>query len=74
MEVEVHGSSRVRHIVNGEVVSEYEQPQLDPNDPDGEAQKLIHGDLRLLSEGYVALQAETQPTEFRKVELMLLDE
>lgn len=76
MEVEVRGSSRIRHIVNGEVVSEYEKPQLDPDDPDGEAQKLIgtKGSDRLLSEGYVALQAETQPTEFRKVELMLLDD
>jgi hypothetical protein len=74
MEVEVHGSSRIRHVLNGEVVSEYERPQLDPDDPEGEAQKLIHGGDRLLSEGYVALQAETQPTEFRKVELLVLDE
>jgi hypothetical protein len=74
MEVEVHGSSRIKHVVNGEVLSEYEKPQLDPDDPEGEAQKLVHGSDRLLSEGYVALQAETQPTEFRKVELMLLGE
>jgi hypothetical protein len=76
MEVEVHGSGRVRHVVDGEVVSEYEKPQLDPDDPDGEAQKIIRarGGERLLSDGYVSLQAETQPIEFRKVELMLLDD
>jgi hypothetical protein len=53
-------------------VSEYEKPQLDPGDPD--AQKLIRGNERLLSEGYVSLQAETHPIEFRKVELLILDE
>jgi len=72
MEVEVRGSSSIKHIVNGEVVSEYEKPQLDPGDPD--AQKLIRGDDRLLSEGYISLQAETHPIEFRKVELLILDE
>lgn len=74
MVVEVHGSAKVKHILNGQVVSEYEKPQLDPDDPEGEAQKLIPGDDRLLSEGYVSLQAETHPIEFRKVELLVLDE
>jgi len=72
MEVEVHGSSSIKHIVNGEVVSEYENPQLDPGDPD--AEKLIRGNDLLLSEGYISLQAETHPIEFRKVELLILDE
>ena len=72
MEVEVHGSSSIRHVVNGEVVSEYEEPQLDPGDP--EARGLIRGDDRMLSEGYISLQAETHPIEFRKVELLVLDE
>jgi 3-keto-disaccharide hydrolase len=70
MEVEVHGNSRIRHIVNGEVVSEYEKPQLDESDP--EARPLIVGGQRMLSEGYIALQAETHPIEFRKVLLMTL--
>ena len=29
-EIEVHGGGKVKHIVNGETVLEYEQPQLDP--------------------------------------------
>jgi hypothetical protein len=72
MEVEVHGSASVRHVVNGDVVSEYEKPQLDPADP--EARGLIRGDDRMLSEGYISLQAETHPIEFRKVELLVLDD
>jgi len=71
MEVEVHGDASIKHIVNGEVVSQYEKPQLDESDPD--ARKLIRGDNKMLSEGYIALQAESHPIEFRKVELLILD-
>ena len=72
VEAEVHGNGTIKHIVDGETVIEYEKPQLDPNDAD--ARKLIAGDGVMLSEGYIALQAESHPVEFRKVELMPLDE
>jgi len=71
VEVEVHGSSRITHRVNGETVMEYEKPQLDPKDAD--AQKLIKESNLLLSEGYISLQSESHPVEFRKVELLQLD-
>lgn len=70
MEVEVHGNGTIKHILNGEVVSQYEKPQLDETDPD--AQKLMTGDNKMLYEGYISLQAETHPVEFRKVELLVL--
>lgn len=71
-EIEVRGSGKVKHIINGETVMEYEQPQLDPKDKDGAALiKLQNGKL-LLEEGYIALQAESHPCEFRKVEIRLL--
>ena len=70
MEVEVHGNSIIRHIVNGQVVLEYERPQLDEKDPD--AQKLIVDGEKMLHEGYIALQAESHPVEFRKVEVLPL--
>lgn len=73
MEVEVHGNSHIRHMVNGEVVLEYSKPQLDENDSD--AQRLIQqGQPIMLSEGYIALQSESHSIEFRKVELLPLDE
>ncbi len=74
VEVEVRGDERIRHFVNGELVFEYEQPQLDPGDAD--ARRLLEqrgGDKRL-REGYIALQAESHPVEFRKVELKKLAE
>jgi hypothetical protein len=69
-ELEVHGSGKVIHRINGEVVMEYEQPQLDPKDADGA--KLIIGGKLLLEEGYIALQAESHPCDFRKVEIRTL--
>lgn len=72
-ELEVHGAGKVRHYVNGELVLEYEQPQLDPND--GDAKELIgDGSDLLLRGGYISLQSESHPVEFRKVELLPLDE
>lgn len=66
-EIEVHGDSLVRHIINGEKVLEYTKPQFDPNDAD--AQRLITGGKLALGRGYIALQAESHPIQFRKVEL-----
>ena len=71
-EVEVHGNSTIKHIVNGEVVLEYEQPQLDENDADG--QKLIVNGDKMLHEGSISLQSESHPVEFRKVEILPLKE
>ena len=71
-EVEVHGAGTIRHFINGSQVLEYEQPQLDENDKDGK--KLIKGGEKLIREGYISLQAESSPVEFRKVELLPLED
>ena len=71
-ELQVRGSGKVKHLINGAVVMEYEQPQLDPKDKDGAALlKAAKGKL-LLEEGYIALQAESHPCEFRNIELRVL--
>jgi hypothetical protein len=69
--IEVRGNGKSRHIIDGETVFEYEQPQLDEND--GEAKKLIVDGQKMLHEGTISLQSESHPVEFRKVEIMLLD-
>jgi 3-keto-disaccharide hydrolase len=69
-EVEVRGSGKVTHRVNGDTVLEYEQPQLDPGDRD--AAGLIKDKKVLIEDGYLALQAESHPIEFRKVEIKVL--
>jgi len=69
VEVEVHGSEKIIHRVNGVTVLEYEKPQIggdgvSPFDP------AVKKDGTLLSEGYITIQAESHPTEFRKIELI----
>jgi hypothetical protein len=67
IEVEVHGNDVIKHIVNGAVVMEYTQPQLDENDAD--ARPLIKDGHKMLSGGTISLQSESHPIEFRKVEI-----
>ena len=69
-EIEVRGSGKCIHRINGAVVMEYEKPQYDPKDADGK--KFIKGDKLLIEEGYISLQSESHPVEFRKVEIKVL--
>ncbi|MCH7672200.1 MAG: hypothetical protein IIC59_10185 [Proteobacteria bacterium] len=70
-EFEVYGNESIVHRIEGVTVFELNNPQLDESDPD--AQRLIQqGASILLKEDYVALQAESHPTEFRTIELLPL--
>ncbi len=68
VEVEIRGPGNVRHFVGDKVVLEYEKSQYDPRDAD--AKKLIKGDDLYIRGGYISLQSESHPVEFRKVELL----
>lgn len=71
VEVEVLGDSIVRHLIDGQAVIEYSQPQLDERDPN--YVKLLPADgNKLLKMGTISLQAESHPVDFRKVELLNL--
>ena len=69
-EVEVRGGGAITHKVNGVVTAEYKEPQYDAEDPDGKVQ--MEGKPLVITDGYVALQAESHPVEFRNVELLEL--
>ncbi|MDX1283772.1 MAG: family 16 glycoside hydrolase, partial [Draconibacterium sp.] len=72
VEVEVRGGEYFRHYVNGEEVMYYEKPQLDPRDKYYE--KLLPEDgNKIISKGTISLQAESHNTDFRKIELLVLD-
>jgi hypothetical protein len=72
-EVEVHGHGKVIHRINGQNVLEYEKAQLDPGDAD--AKKLLSNGASLqVGSGYISLQSESHPCEFRKIELRVLSE
>lgn len=69
-EVVVRGSKSIEHLVNGESVLKYEQPQLD----DSEHSKVLaeqRGGI-LLDSGTISIQSESHPCEFRKIEIMEL--
>jgi hypothetical protein len=58
VEAEVRGNEEIVHYVNGQQVLRYQNPRLDDGTP--------------LSSGFIAIQAETHNTEFRKIELLPL--
>lgn len=73
VEVEVRGGEVIKHFVDGKEVMQYKQPQLDPRDKNYE--KLLPADgNKIISKGTISIQAESHPTDFRKIELLVLDE
>ncbi len=71
VEIEVLGGGTIRHIIDGQTVLEYEQPQIgggtvNRHDP------AVKKDGTILTGGWISLQSESHPIEFRKVEVMLL--
>lgn len=72
VEVEVHGDERIRHMVDDQVVLEYTKPQMGggavaPVDP------AVKIDGTPMASGFISIQAETAPTDFRKIELLDLE-
>ncbi|SMO91151.1 3-keto-disaccharide hydrolase [Fodinibius sediminis] len=72
VEVEVRGSQIIKHYVNGELVMDYTDPQYDKRDVT--AQPLIKGNDLLIDRGTISIQAESHPTQFRKIEVLPLDD
>jgi len=72
VEAIVHGNELIQHVVEGKVVLEYSKPEIgggqaSPTDPK------VKVDGTPLTGGYISLQAETAPADFRKVELLNLE-
>jgi hypothetical protein len=78
----VLGDSVVKHIVEGDTVLTYERPEIGggfvgPNHGWGrmgimDSAVWVSKDGTPLKEGYIALQAESHPIDFRKIELLNL--
>ena len=72
VEAIVHGDELIQYVVEGKVVLEYSKPQIgggqvEPVDPK------IKVDGTPLTGGYISIQAETAPIDFRKIELLDLE-
>lgn len=73
VELEVRGNQLIKHLIDGVTVLEYTQPQLDEGD--ASARRLLaQGATKMISGGTISLQSESHPVQFRKVELLKLDE
>jgi hypothetical protein len=71
IELLVLGEERIQHIMEGEVVFEYHRPIIGGggvNDFD----PAVKQDGTVLDQGYIALQAESHPTDFRSIRILNL--
>ncbi len=69
----VLGDSVIKHILDGEVVLQYAKPQYGSGNVTGHDPK-IKKDGELIKSGYIYLQSESHPLDFRKVELYNLEQ
>jgi Domain of Unknown Function (DUF1080) len=72
VEVLVLGDSLVKHMIDNKIVLQYEKPQIG-NGNVSNYDPAVKKDGMLLQEGYISLQSESHPVEFRKVELINLE-
>ncbi len=68
-EIIVLGDSLITHIVNGDTVLQYSKPQIGGGVVNNYDPK-IKIDGKLLKEGFIALQSEGQPIDFRNIQIM----
>jgi len=71
VEVTVLGDERIAHKIDGQTVLSYEKPQIGGGNVNGH-DPAVKKDGQLLREGYISLQSESHPVEFRKVEILSL--
>jgi hypothetical protein len=71
-ELIVYGDSLVTHIVEGDTVLQYSKPSIGGGVVNG-ADPAIKVDGTPLKRGYIALQSEGQPVDFRNIEILDLE-
>jgi hypothetical protein len=71
-EVYVLGDSLVQHMINGQSVLSYQKPQIGGGNVSG--QEVVFGAKgQLLTDGYISLQSESHPVEFKNIEILNLE-
>jgi hypothetical protein len=71
-ELIVLGDSLVTHIINGDTVLQYSKPSMGGGVVNG-YDSAIWQPGKALTSGYIALQSEGQPIDFRNIELRVLE-
>jgi hypothetical protein len=70
-ELIVMGDSIIKHIINGDTVLQYSKPQIGGGVANGFDPKYKQ-DGKLLSSGFIALQSEGQPVDFKNIRIKQL--
>jgi len=67
LEIDIQGN-KIKHFVNGEEILHFENPKYNPAHELGKT--FIKGNDDVVKDGYVSLQSNSHPIDFRKIELM----
>lgn len=71
-EVEVRGNEVIKHIINGDTVMVYNQPQLDDREAYYDKLVALNNGTHMLSRGTISLQSEGHPCDFRNVKIKII--
>lgn len=66
-EIEVM-DGKITHFINGEQVLQFENPRFDSTHQEGK--KFINAGKDIVRDGYISLQSNSHPMDFRKIEIM----
>ncbi|MGK2861530.1 MAG: 3-keto-disaccharide hydrolase [Chitinophagaceae bacterium] len=66
-EIDVRNDT-IRHFINGEEILKFSDPRFDSTHPIGKT-FIVNGDDKVYS-GYISLQSNSHPMDFRKIEIM----
>ena len=67
LEIEVRGN-KIKHFVNGEEILHFENPRYNPEHELGKT--FIKGNNSAIRSGYISLQSNSHPIDFRKIEIL----
>ncbi len=67
LEIEVRGNT-IKHFVNGDEILQFENPRFNPEHELGKT--FMKGNDASLKSGYISLQSNSHPIDFRKIEIM----
>ena len=69
VEALVLGDSLIQHILNKEVVMEYRKPTMGGGEISG-YNEAVYQEGKTIEKGYISIQAETHPIDFKSIELL----
>jgi len=66
-EIEIR-NGKITHYVNGEQTIQFKNPRYDSTHPPGKSFIIEGNDL--VKDGYISLQSNSHPMDFRRIEIM----